>query len=158
PDVVALTDFIDSGSRRDRAARDGVLLSLACNAVGVALSAQGPLGYQSAFLPGYVAALAALGASLLRLRGGHRPEAALGYLNDPRPERWGPRAVPRVLRAFQTTEEGLTDEVAQRRLRPCPAAEGREALLAALGKQFRTPTMSLLAGGACLTLVLGQPL
>src|SRR5262245_19043270 len=34
----------------------------------------------------------------------------------------------------------------------------REELLAAIGKQLRAPTMALLAGGACLTLVLGQTL
>jgi calcium-translocating P-type ATPase len=158
PDLIALGDFIDAGTRRDRAVRDGVALSAVCNALGLALSLQGPLGLHVAFIPGYVAALAAMGLGLLRLRGGHRPEAVLGYLNDPRPERWGHRSVPSVLRAFHTRETGLSSAVAARRQRPRPAAEGREELLAALGKQFRAPTMSLLAGGACLTLVLGQPL
>ena len=158
PDVLALADFIDSGSQRDSAVRDGVFLSLACNAVGLAMSLSGPIGYHAAFIPGYAAALMALGASLLRLRGGNRPEAVLGYLNDPRPERWGHRSIPNVLRAFHTHEDGLSSASAARRFRPRPSAEGREELLSALGKQFRAPTMSMLAGGACLTLVLGQPL
>jgi magnesium-transporting ATPase (P-type) len=158
PDLTALADFIDTGSRRDRAVRDGVMLSTACNLLGTAMSLSGPLGYEIAFIPGYVAALAAMGAGLFRLRGGNRPESALGYLTDPRPERWGHRSVPAVLRAFHSSEKGLTTNAATRRSRPRPAAEGREELIAALGKQLRAPTMSLLAGGACLTLVLGQPL
>jgi cation-transporting ATPase I len=158
PDLIALTEFIDSGWRRNQAVRDGVLLSAVSTAVGLGMSLQGPVGLHVAFIPGYVAALAAMGVGLLRLRGGHRPEAALSYLADPRPEQWGQRSILSVLRAFHTRGAGLTSAVAARRLRPRPPAQGREELLAALGKQFRAPTMALMAGGACLTLVLGQPL
>jgi len=158
PDLIALADFIDSGCRRDRAVRDGVFLSAVCNVAGLAMSLRGPLGLQAAFIPGYVAALAAMGVGLWRLWGGLRPEAALGYLADPRPERWGRRTIPSVFRAFHTRPGGLSSAMAARRLRPRPAAQGREELLAALGKQYRAPTMALMAGGACLTLLLGQPL
>ena len=54
PDLIALADFIDTGFRRDRSVRDGVLLSMACNVVGFGLSLSGPLGLQVAFIPGYV--------------------------------------------------------------------------------------------------------
>lgn len=158
PDLISLADFLDAGRLRDKAVRDSVLLSVTCNAIGLAMSLSGPLGYQVAFIPGYVAALTALGTVLLRLRGGDRPESALGYLTDPRPERWGRRPVPSVLRAFHTTEAGLTTAVAARRLRPRSPSVRREELLAAIGKQLRAPTMAIMAGGACLTLVLGQPL
>ncbi len=158
PDLVALADFIETACRRDRVVRDSVLLSTACNALGLAMSLQGPLGYHVAFIPGYLAALAGMAAGLFRLRGGSRPESALGYLTDPRPERWGKRPVASVLRAFHSSEHGLSSAAAIRRLRPRPAAVRREELLAAIGKQLLAPTMSLLAGGACLTLILGQPI
>jgi len=158
PDLLSLSDFLDAGRLRDKAVRVSVLLSATCNVVGLAMSLSGPLGFHIAFIPGYVAALTALGTVLLRLRGGDRPESALGYLTDPRPERWGRRAIPSVLRAFHTTEAGLTSDVAARRLRPRSPSVRREELLAAIGKQLRAPTMSIMAGGACLTLLLGQPL
>jgi calcium-translocating P-type ATPase len=158
PDLIALADFLDAGSLRDRAVRDSILLSAVCNLAGLTLGLQGPLGLHAAFIPGYVAALTAIGAVLIRMRGGDRPESALGYLSDPRPERWGRRPAAHVLRAFHSSEAGLTSTAATRRLRPRPPSEGREELLAALAKQLRAPTMSLMAGGACLTLVLGQPL
>jgi calcium-translocating P-type ATPase len=158
PDLIALADFIDTGVRRDRAVRDSVVASTLFNLIGIAVSATGPIGLHIAFIPGYATALAAMGLGLLRLRGGDRPESALGYLCDPRPERWGRRAIANVLRAFHTTEVGLTTAAAARRLRPRPASQQREDFLAAVGKQLRSPTMRWLAGGACVTLILGQPL
>lgn len=158
PDLLAIADFIDTGSRREAAVRDGVLLSALSNVLGLALSLQGPIGVHVAFIPGYVAALASMAAGLFRLRGGNRPEAALSYLAEPRPERWGRRALASVLKAFHTTEHGLSRASAERRLRRQPPAERREQFLAALDKQYQSPSVALLAGGACVTLVMGQPL
>ena len=158
PDLLALADVIDTGARRDRAVRDGVVLATLSNAVGLALSLQGPIGLAAAFIPGYVAALVGMGVSWLHLRGGDRPEAALGYLSDPRPERWGHASVAAVFRAFQTAEAGLSSAAAAHRHRSLPRSLQREEYLAALGHQLQSPTLALLAGGACLTLVLGQPL
>jgi cation-transporting ATPase I len=158
PDLIALADLIDTGARRDRVVRDGVLIATLSNVVGLALSLQGPIGIAAAFVPGYVAALATMGVSWLRLRGGDRPESALGYTPDPHPERWGRATLPGLFRAFQTSESGLTRAAAARRSRPRPHSLQREEFLAAIGHQLQSPTLSLLAGGACLTLVLGQPL
>jgi magnesium-transporting ATPase (P-type) len=158
PNLTALADLIETGARRDQAARDGTIVSMVCNAIGLGLSFQGPLTLQVAFIPGYIAAMTAMGWGLFRLRGGDRPESLLGYISDPRPERWGRRAVPNVLRALHSSEIGLSRAAAMKRLRPRPAALEREQLLAALGKQLRAPTMSLIAGGACVTLLLGQPI
>jgi len=158
PDLATIADFIDTGGRRDAAARDGVVLSALSNVLGLALSLQGPIGVHVAFIPGYVAALAAMAAGLWRLRGGNRPEAAMGYLAEPRPERWGRRPIPSVLQAFHTTASGLSCASAARRLRPKPASERREQFLAAVDKQYQSPSVALLAAGACFTLVMGQPL
>jgi magnesium-transporting ATPase (P-type) len=158
PDLIAVADFIDTGGRREAAARDGVALSVLCNVVGLALSLQGPIGVHLAFIPGYVAALGAMAAGVFRLRGGRRPEAVLGYMVEPRPERWGHRPIPNVLEAFHTRPEGLSPASAARRQRSRPASHLREDFLAAVNKQYQSPSVGLLAAGACLTLVLGQPL
>jgi magnesium-transporting ATPase (P-type) len=158
PDLIALADLIDTGARRDRAVREGVIVATLSNAVGLALSIQGPIGIAAAFIPGYVAALAAMAVSWLRLRGGDRPESSLGYIPDPHPERWGRATLAGVFRAFQTSETGLTSAAAARRRRPRPLSVQREEFLGAIGQQLQSPTLALLGGGACLTLVLAQPL
>jgi magnesium-transporting ATPase (P-type) len=157
PDLDALADFVESGRLRARAVRDGVVISTLSNVAGLALTLTGPIGIENAIVPGYVAALTALVVSWVRLRGGDRAESTLSYLADPRPERWGRRPLSALVRAFDTTEAGLSsDEAASRRAPPPPVR--REAFLSALGKQFRAPTIALMSGGACLTLILGQPL
>jgi hypothetical protein len=159
PDLKAIADLLETGARRELAVRDGVALSLASNATGAALSLfGGPLGAERASWGVYVSALAAMGAVLYRLRGGLRPESILGYLVDPRPERWGRRKPAEVLRAFNSTEEGLTSAEADGRKIPVAASSGRDQLVTAIRNQLRTPIISILAGGACLTIVLGQPL
>src|SRR5262249_49132476 len=72
--------------------------------------------------------------------------------------RWGRRTLAEVLRAFNSREEGLTSEEAEARAVPVPTATGRDQLIGAFRNQLRTPIISILAGGACLTIVLGQPL
>jgi magnesium-transporting ATPase (P-type) len=159
PDLQAVADLLEAGARRRVAVRDGVVLSIVSNAVGAALSLfGGEVGARRASLGVYATALAATGGALYRSRGGRRPESLLGYLVDPHPERWGSRAPADVLRAFNSTEEGLTSLEAEARKVPAASATGRDRLLTALGNQLRTPIISILAGGACLTIVLGQPL
>jgi magnesium-transporting ATPase (P-type) len=159
PDVKGLVDLLEAGARRHLAVRDGVRLSVAANAIGAAFGfSQGRLGAERASLAVYLTALASLGVSWLRLRGGKRSEASLAYLADPRPERWGRRSIDEVLRAFNTTADGLSSAEAFAR-RPSTTASSRgDALLIALRNQLRAPITSILAAGAGLTLVLGQPL
>ncbi len=106
----------------------------------------------------YLTALGAIGSGVLRLRGGHRPYSSLAYLADPRPERWGRQSIADVLRAFNTSADGLASvEAAAQRLAP-PSSGDRDKLLIALRNQVRTPIIQIMTGGACLTLALGQPL
>jgi magnesium-transporting ATPase (P-type) len=159
PDLRAIADLLEAGARRKRAVRDGVVLSIVSNAVGAGLSLfGGELGAEGTSWGVYLTALAATGAGLYRLRGGHRADSILGYLVDPHPERWGRRKPADVLRAFRSSEDGLTTLEAEARKVPVPASTGRDRLITALRNQLRTPIISILAGGACLTIVLGQPL
>jgi calcium-translocating P-type ATPase len=159
PDLRGLADLLRAGARRREAIRDAVYLSTAGNAVGAVLGlSQVPLGTEGASVTGFLAALAVFGTGWLRLFGGRRPEASLTFLADPRPERWGRLSVEEVLRTFNTTVDGLTSAEAAARRSPTTPAGGSDALLVALRNQLRAPITSVLAGGACLTLVLGQPL
>jgi magnesium-transporting ATPase (P-type) len=159
PDLRALADLLETGARRESAVRDGVGLSVVANAVGVVVGlTSGRLGAERASLAVYFSAFGAVGAGLLRLRGGRRKESALAYLTDPRPERWGRRNPDEVLRVFRTSETGLSTAEAESRRPPTAVAGRGSQLWVALRNQLRTPIVSILAGGAGLTLVLGQPL
>jgi calcium-translocating P-type ATPase len=159
PDLRGIIDLLDAGALREQAVRDGVYLSIASNAVGAVLALVGAqLGARGASTGVYAAALAAMGAAALRLHGGRRRQSSLAYLADPRPERWGRRKLPEVLRAFNTTEDGLSDREAGSRCVLPAASSTRDQWITALSNQLRTPIISILAGGACLTLLLAQPL
>jgi calcium-translocating P-type ATPase len=159
PDLQAVADLLEAAARRQRTLRDGVVLSIASNAVGAGLSLfGGEVGARRASWGVYLSALTAMGAALFRARGGLRPESLLGYVVDPHPERWGRRPVADVLRAFNSTEHGLTSLEAEARKLPVPALTSRDQVITAIRNQLRTPITSILAGGACLTVVLGQPL
>jgi calcium-translocating P-type ATPase len=159
PDLQAVADLLDTAAQRKLAVRDGVALSTVSNLVGAGLSLfGGEIGAERASWGVYFTALAAMGGALYRTRGGQRPESLLGYLVDPRPERWGGRNVVDVFRAFNSTDAGLTTMEAEARRLPVASLTGRDQLLRSLGNQIRTPILSILAGGACLTIVLGQPL
>jgi magnesium-transporting ATPase (P-type) len=158
PDLRALADLLDAGARRALAVRDGVYLSAAANAAGALVGLGGPLGIERATTSVYVAALAAATTVWLRLRGGNRPGSTLAHLADPRPERWGRREIADVLRALHTTDDGLSSAEAAARHRPPSNVSGRDELLAALRSQLRTPITAIMTGGACVTLLLNQPL
>ena len=158
-DLRSLSHFLETGHRRMLAVRDGVCFSGVVNSTGLVLAlTQGLLGGHNAAIGVYVGALGSLGASWWRLRGGHRPETNLAYLTDPRPERWGRLTVAEVLHAFTTSPTGLSDATARSRRVSGFSSAGSYAVLSALRNQLKAPVTSLLAGGDCLTLVLGQPL
>jgi calcium-translocating P-type ATPase len=158
PDLHAVADLLEAGARAKLAVRDAIVLSTISQAIGAVLSFQTPLGLGGAVVAEYLTGLAALAASWYRLRGGDRPRSALGYLSDPQPERWGRRTIEEALRAFAATPEGLRQHDAVARRAPRLAPTNREELLVALRNQVRAPITALLTGGACITLVLGQPL
>ena len=116
------------------------------------------MGLVNAPVVSYTAELAGFVTSWLRLQGGDRPESALAFLTDPLPERWGRRSIADAFRAFGSVEDGLSSGDALARKPPQEAPSNREELLVALRNQVRAPITALLTGGACLTLILGQPL
>jgi calcium-translocating P-type ATPase len=158
PDLTAVTAVLEAGARERVAARDSVVLGALSNLTGLALTLRGPVGPANASLAVYLFGLSAMAASWYRLRGGDRPRSALAYLTDPRPERWGRRTIAEALRAFGTAPDGLSTADARARRTVERSSGGREELLAVLRNQVRAPITALLTGGACLTLIFGQPL
>ncbi|MDP9358658.1 MAG: cation-transporting P-type ATPase, partial [Chloroflexota bacterium] len=79
------------------------------------------------------------------------------WVEDPHPERWGRQSIESVLRAFGTTEAGLTSGQAAERRRPVSPVARRNRLLTAVLDQIRSPLTGILAAGAGLSLVLGAP-
>jgi calcium-translocating P-type ATPase len=159
PDLCGVADLLDTGWRREKALRDGVHLSATANLVGAALGLlPGGLGTERASTTVYLAAIAAMGAVLFRLRGGVRPESSLARLADPRPERWAQRSIADLCAALHTSEDGLSMMEAANRRQSRGALTPRDHLLIALRNQLKSPITLVLTGGACLTLVLGQPL
>jgi calcium-translocating P-type ATPase len=159
PDLRGVVDFLDAAARRRQAIRDGVHLSIAANIIGVIqgfLPSQ--LGAERASLAVYLASLAAMGTVAFRLRGGHRLESSLAHLADPRPERWARRGLEGVLRALGTTANGLSVTEAASRRQTRGGATASDQLLTSVRHQLKSPITMVLGGGACLTLVLGQPL
>jgi calcium-translocating P-type ATPase len=159
PDMRGVADLLEAGARREQGVRDGVGLSIAATAMGAALGmSSSQIGTERASVGVYLAALAAMGAVNFRSRGGYRPESSLAHLADPHPERWGRRTVAEAFHALHASADGLDSfEAASRRpSRGLPST--RDQMLMTIRNQLRTPITAVLAGGACLTLVLGQPL
>jgi cation-transporting P-type ATPase I len=158
PDLRAISALLEAGDLRRQAIRDGVVLSIGVNALGAVLGFPAPLGIEQATAGVYLSALAALGISTWRLRGGTRAQKTLAHLTDPRPERWARWDVDDVLRAFNATPDGLTTtEAIARRGLQAPTS-GHDQLLKALMNQLWAPVTGVLAAGGCLTFALGQPL
>lgn len=158
PDLLALADYVEAGALRKLAIRDSVLISGITNVVGAAVGLIGPLGVERATIGIYSGTLLAIAATRYRLRGGTRAGAALAHLNDPRPERWGRRSVASLLRSFNTTPQGLSSIEAASRHQPRAQASENTELMTALRNQLTAPITLILAGGAGLTLILGQAL
>jgi cation-transporting ATPase I len=155
-DLRAVTAILDAGARREAAMRDGVVLSLAANLIGLGWGWKGRPGVERASTAVYATALAALACGWFRLRGGRRRGAALAYLADPRPERWARRDPAEVLRALRSSAAGLTAAQAAARRQGVPRTVQRHEVLAALRSQMDSPVNVVLVGGAGLALVLGD--
>src|SRR5262249_31527280 len=138
PDLPAIADLLETTTLQRQADHDALVASITSNVVGLALGLfAGPLGLHTATLPVYLTGLATMATSWLRLRGGDRPESALAYLTDPRPERWGRRSETEALRAFGTGVDGLSSADAAARKVPQGGNTDREELLLALRNQVR---------------------
>ncbi len=155
PDLGAVAAIVEAGARREAAVRDAVTLAAVANAVGAVWGFRTRPGLARASYPVHIAALGGLMAGWARLRGGARPRSAVVRLEDPRPERWGRRAVAEVLHAFATSEAGLTGAAAAGRHRAAPPAVTGHRLLPAILDQLRSPLTGVLAAGAGLSLALG---
>ncbi len=157
PDLEAVAAIIEAGARRGKAVRDSVGISTVANVFGAVWGLRGEVGVGRASMAVYVASLLAMADSAFRLRGGHRQGSAITSLVDPRPERWGTRSIEATLKAFTSTETGLTTAEADRRYKRAPAAARRHQLLSAIGGQLNSPIAAVLGGAALLSLFLGDP-
>jgi magnesium-transporting ATPase (P-type) len=157
-DLKAVAALLEAGQRRDDAVRDGVLLSAAANVFGAIWGFRGRPGVERASLAVYVTALLALGDGWLRTRGGTRPGSSLAHLTDPRPERWGRRSIANVLRAFHSSETGLTSAAAAQRRRRAPRLARRHEVWTALRNQLTYPINLVLTGAMGVSLLLEQAL
>ncbi len=155
PDLDTVSAILGAGARRDGAVRDSVALSAVADLAGAALGVWTRPGVQLASLPTNVAALGAIAAGWARLRGGDRPRSSAPRIPDPQPERWGRRDADEVLRALDSSEEGLSGDEAAGRRRPTPSPSRRNRLLAAILDQIRSPLTGVLAAGAGLSFLLG---
>ena len=155
PDLAAVGAIVAAARRREDAVAASIGLSVAANVAGAAWGLRGGAGLVRASYATYGAALAAIGAGWLRLRGGARPRSLVARLVDPRPERWGRREAGDVLAAVGSSAEGLSaaEAAARRERRPEPRERG--ALASAALDQLRSPLIGVLGAGAALSLAVG---
>ncbi|MBW3656593.1 MAG: HAD-IC family P-type ATPase, partial [Gemmatimonadetes bacterium] len=78
------------------------------------------------------------------------------HIVDPHPERWGRRDTASVLRALDTTEEGLSGAEAAIRRRAATPVTPRDGLWSTIFEQLRSPLTLILAAGAALSFSLGS--
>jgi len=155
-DLDAVGAIVEAAARRRAAIDDAIVLSVASNVVG------GVWGLRSAPLiergshATYIAALAAVGLSTVRLWGGRASTAATSRLADPDPERWGRPALPDLLRDLDSRPTGLTRTEAAERVVARPAEVRENPVLAALSDQVRSPLNGALVAGAAVSLALGS--
>ena len=155
PDLQAVAAIIETGARRETAARDAVGLSVLSNIVGAVWGLLGMPGIEVASRAVSITSLTALVDGWVRLRGGKRSGSILATLVDPHPERWGGRSVEQVLHTLHTSEEGLTSTEADQRWQQAIPQRRRNRLVAALLDQLRSPLLGILAVGAGLSLLFG---
>lgn len=155
-DLSSVAAVIEAGVKRDAAVRDSVLASTLSNAAGGAWGLGGNPRFERASQATYVAALAAIGAGYLRLRGGSLARSVSERLADPRPERFGRQSVDATLAALHSTGQGLTSAAAQARWRPVSDGPRRGPLLGAILDQLNSPLTGVLAAGAAISLALGE--
>jgi cation-transporting P-type ATPase I len=156
PDLSAVAAIVDAGVRRDRAVAASVLASGVANVVGLGVGLRTAPPIRRASLTTYGAALAAIGAGWVLLRGGTRSRSVTARLVDPHPERWGALTAEQALRSLDASAAGLTSEEAQARQRaPRRAAGGSGPLVRGLAAQLRSPLVAVLASGAVLSVAIG---
>ncbi|HZT98003.1 MAG TPA: HAD-IC family P-type ATPase [Chloroflexota bacterium] len=156
PDLSAVTAIVEAGSRREVAVRDSVVISGLSNVVGVVWGFREEPGLARAAYGVYIAALAAGADVWIRLRGGERARSTVARLVDPRPERWGRRSVDAVLRTFNSSPGGLSDEQAAERRTSHRKLSAGGGVPQAVLDQIRSPLIGILAIGAGLSFVLGS--
>ena len=157
PDLAGVTGVIETAAARSLAVRDAVVLSALGNVIGAVWGLRGAPALAQAALPATTAALGALAAGWLRLRGGARIPSLSSAITDPRPERWGRRNVADSLRALDTSEAGLSTAAALGRRVARVVQVPPNPLRVALLDQVRSPLTGILATGAALSLFLGSP-
>ncbi len=155
PDLAAIVAILDAGARRGTIMRDSVGLSAVSNVVAGVLGFQGLTGTTWALRSVYIAALAVLADTWIRLRGGERSSSATAHLVDPHPERWGQRSVEETFHLLNSSKEGLSSNDLAGRQKPTPNRAHRFPLLSALLEQVRSPLIGILFAGAGLSLLLG---
>ncbi len=155
-DLPAIAAILETGTRHDAAVRDAIFLSAASNVVGALWEITAKPGLEQASLPVYLGLLGAVADVTVRLAGGGRPGISLANLIDPQPERWGRQSVDDVLRALETTEQGLADDVASQRRQGEPRQTERWEWAYSFLDQFRYPTTGILAAAAGFSLIVGK--
>lgn len=157
PDLEAVVSILEAAARREIGIRDGVALSAFGNALGAlgVLRRQGDL--RQALLPVYAVTLAALTDEWLRLRGGERSGSVLASITEPRPWRWGRQSVNEVLRALETTEDGLTSVQALERRRIERRVSTRSTLWSDLLRELTSLLTGLYVAGAALSFLAAAP-
>ncbi len=155
PDLSSVAAVIEAGARRDTAVRDSVISSALSNVAGAIWGLGGNPRFERGSQATYVAALGAIGAGYVRLRGGARPRSVSERLEDPQPERYGRISVRDALSALNSGERGLTTSEAVARRRPPAETERRGALPSAVLDQLSSPLTGVLAAGAGVSLALG---
>lgn len=156
PDLRAITAIVDAGTRREQAIRDGVLAATAANLFGAVWGLRGEPGIRQGSHATYVGALAAMGASWLRLRGGRIRRATAAQLVDPAPERWGSVDAASALAQLGSRAQGLSAAQAAERYSPRAEEAPRSPLLDSALRQLRSPLIGVLAAGAGVSLVVGS--
>jgi len=157
PDLGAVASIVEAAARREAGVRDGVALSAIGNVLGAVGGLRRQTDLRRALLPVYAATLTALTDDWLRLRGGERPRSILTSIVSPRPWRWGRQSVDEVLRAFETTEDGLTSTQALERRRAERIVSTRSTLWADLLAELTSPLTGLYVSGAALSFLAAAP-
>jgi cation-transporting P-type ATPase I len=154
-DLAGVAAVVEAGARRNEAEGAGVAMSLIANGVGAAWAVRGAPGLARASSATFAAALGAIAAAWLRLRGGRPAPALTTRLVDPRPERWGRLSPKAVLAELGSGDDGLSADEARRRRRVPRHVEHRHPFVSAMAEQLRSPLTGVLVGGAGLSLAVG---
>jgi len=157
PDLSSVAAIVQAGALRDAAVRDSVIASSLANLAGAGWGLGGNPRFHRASQTTYLAALGAIAAGYLRLRGGARARSVTERLSDPAPERFGRRSVSDVLAELHSRAEGLSSQEATERHRPPEGSQARGVLWHAVADQLDSPLTLVLAGGAAASLALGAP-